>query len=89
MFVFAATLVPRRRDIRHGNVGERENLNPGNHQLCQPAPADPVRPRTATAAAERHVEPPGRHQPINALTYIKRDGRVEGRGSALGGHGRP
>ena len=32
MFVFAATLVPRRRDIRHGNVGERENLNPGNHR---------------------------------------------------------
>ena len=31
MFVFAATLVPRRRDIRHGNVGERENPNPGNH----------------------------------------------------------
>eukprot|EP00964_Phaeocystis_antarctica_P164693 scaffold143288_cov136-Phaeocystis_antarctica.AAC.1 len=31
MFVFAATLVPRRRNIRHGNVGERENLNPGNH----------------------------------------------------------
>ena len=26
MFVFAATLVPRRRDIRHGNVGERENF---------------------------------------------------------------
>jgi len=32
MFVFAATLVPRRRDIRHGNVGERENLNPRNHR---------------------------------------------------------
>ena len=26
MFVFAATLVPRRQDIQHGNVGERENL---------------------------------------------------------------
>ena len=34
MFVFAATLVPRRRDIRHGNVGERENLNPGNHRVA-------------------------------------------------------
>eukprot|EP00964_Phaeocystis_antarctica_P128962 scaffold92789_cov38-Phaeocystis_antarctica.AAC.1 len=32
MFVFAATLVPRRRDIRHGNVGERENSNPRNHR---------------------------------------------------------
>ena len=36
-----------------------------------PAPADPVRPRTATAAAERHVAPPGRHPPKIALTYIK------------------
>ena len=35
-----------------------------------PAPADPVRPRTATAAAERHVAPPGRHPPKIALTYI-------------------
>ena len=34
MFVFAATLVPRRRDIRHGNVGERENLNPRNHRVA-------------------------------------------------------
>ena len=32
MFVFAATLVPRRRDLRHGNVGERENFNPRNHR---------------------------------------------------------
>ena len=36
-----------------------------------PAPADPVRPRTATAAAETHVAPPGRHTPKIALTYIK------------------
>ena len=36
MFVFAATLVPRRRDIRHGNVGERENLNPRNHRDIKP-----------------------------------------------------
>ena len=32
MFVFAATLVPRRQDIQHENVGERENLNPRNHR---------------------------------------------------------
>ena len=32
MFVFAATLVPRRRDIRHENVRERETLNPRNHR---------------------------------------------------------
>ena len=33
MFVFAATLVPRRQDIQHENVGERENLNPRNHRV--------------------------------------------------------
>ena len=48
MFVFAATLVPRRRDIRHGNVGERENLNPGNHR---DASAAEVRDRNRRNAA--------------------------------------
>eukprot|EP00964_Phaeocystis_antarctica_P125638 scaffold89289_cov63-Phaeocystis_antarctica.AAC.1 len=53
MFVFAATLVPRRRDIRHGNVWRTGKLKSTESPWAR-HPLDPSRARARPAFRARY-----------------------------------